>query len=521
MAQYIYTMNKVSKIVPPKREILKDISLSFFPGAKIGVLGLNGAGKSTLLKIMAGVDTEYNGEARAQAGIKIGYLAQEPQLDPAKDVRGNVEDGVREALDALARLDEIYGEYALPDADFDKLAAEQGKMEDIIQAWDAHNLNNQLEKAADALRLPAWDADVSKLSGGEKRRVALCRLLLSKPDMLLLDEPTNHLDVLNVAWITEYLQKTSATSIIVSHDSQFLNNVCTDILHLNRFKIKRYPGNLDAFVKRVPEARAYVELNSGEDYSFKLPNPPLLDGVKTKEKSLVKMRDVVFQYPNTPAPQLRGITMQLSLSSRVAVLGPNGSGKSTLMHTMAGLDSATSGSAFIGDTDMSALNDKDITALRRDRLGFIFQSFNLVPTLTAAENITLPTDIAGKDVDKQWFEEVTRRLGLAERLEHRPAELSGGQQQRVACARALVSRPEIIFGDEPTGNLDSNSSAEVLDILRTAVDKDNQTVVIVTHDAKAASYADRVVFLADGKLVNELHNPTMEAIHQVMAEIEG
>ena len=202
-------------------------------------------------------------------------------------------------------------------------------------------------------------------------------------------------------------------------------------------------------------------------------------------------------------------------------MGPSGSGKSTLMHTMAGLDSATSGSAFIGDTDMSALNDKNITALRRDRLGFIFQSFNLVPTLTAAENITLPTDIAGKDVNKQWFEEVTSRLGLAERLEHRPAELSGGQQQRVACARALVSRPEIIFGDEPTGNLDSNSSAEVLDILRTAVDKDNQTVVIVTHDAKAASYADRVVFLADGKLVNELHNPTMEAIHQVMAEIEG
>ena len=202
-------------------------------------------------------------------------------------------------------------------------------------------------------------------------------------------------------------------------------------------------------------------------------------------------------------------------------MGPSGSGKSTLMHTMAGLDSATSGSAFIGDTDMSALNDKDITALRRDRLGFIFQSFNLVPTLTAAENITLPTDIAGKGVDKQWFEEVTSRLGLAQRLEHRPAELSGGQQQRVACARALVSRPEIIFGDEPTRNLDSNSSAEVLDILRTAVDKDDQTVVIVTHDAKAASYADRVVFLADGKLVNELHNPTMEAIHQVMAEIEG
>lgn len=233
--------------------------------------------------------------------------------------------------------------------------------------------------------------------------------------------------------------------------------------------------------------------------------------------------DLFKQYgsDDTAVVALDHVSIDFGRNEFTAIMGPSGSGKSTLMHTMAGLDSATSGSAFIGDTDMSALNDKDITALRRDRLGFIFQSFNLVPTLTAAENITLPTDIAGKDVNKQWFEEVTSRLGLAERLEHRPAELSGGQQQRVACARALVSRPEIIFGDEPTGNLDSNSSAEVLDILRTAVDKDNQTVVIVTHDAKAASYADRVVFLADGKLVNELHNPTMEAIHQVMAEIEG
>lgn len=233
--------------------------------------------------------------------------------------------------------------------------------------------------------------------------------------------------------------------------------------------------------------------------------------------------DLFKQYgsDDTAVVALDHVSIEFGKNEFTAIMGPSGSGKSTLMHTMAGLDSATSGSAFIGDTDISALNDKDITALRRDRLGFIFQSFNLVPTLTAAENITLPTDIAGKDVNKQWFEEVTSRLGLAERLEHRPAELSGGQQQRVACARALVSRPEIIFGDEPTGNLDSNSSAEVLDILRTAVVKDNQTVVIVTHDAKAASYADRVVFLADGELVNELHNPTMEAIHQVMAEIEG
>ncbi|HFG8774736.1 ABC transporter ATP-binding protein [Corynebacterium striatum] len=224
---------------------------------------------------------------------------------------------------------------------------------------------------------------------------------------------------------------------------------------------------------------------------------------------------------DTAVTALDQVNVEFERNKFTAIMGPSGSGKSTLMHTMAGLDSATSGSAFIGDTDMSQLKDKQITALRRDRLGFIFQSFNLVPTLTAAENITLPINIAGKDVDQAWFEEVTTRLGLAQRLTHRPAELSGGQQQRVACARALVARPEIIFGDEPTGNLDSNSSAEVLDILRTAVDQDDQTVVIVTHDAKAASYADRVIFLADGKLVNELENPTMESIHKVMAEIES
>ena len=224
---------------------------------------------------------------------------------------------------------------------------------------------------------------------------------------------------------------------------------------------------------------------------------------------------------DTAVTALDHVNVEFERNKFTAIMGPSGSGKSTLMHTMAGLDSATSGSAFIGDTDMSQLKDKEITALRRDRLGFIFQSFNLVPTLTAAENITLPMNIAGKDVDQAWFEEVTTRLGLAQRLTHRPAELSGGQQQRVACARALVARPEIIFGDEPTGNLDSNSSAEVLDILRTAVDQDDQTVVIVTHDAKAASYADRVIFLADGKLVNELENPTMESIHKVMAEMES
>ena len=223
---------------------------------------------------------------------------------------------------------------------------------------------------------------------------------------------------------------------------------------------------------------------------------------------------------DTEVVALDGVDVEFRQGEFTAIMGPSGSGKSTLMHVMAGLDSATSGEVFVGGTELSQLNDKELTALRRDRLGFIFQSFNLVPTLTAAENIQLPTNIAGRAVDSAWFDEITERLGLSKRLSHRPAELSGGQQQRVACARALVSRPEIIFGDEPTGNLDSNSSREVLSILRTAVDDFDQTVVIVTHDARAASYADRVVFLRDGNIVNELHNPDMDAILGVMATME-
>lgn len=222
----------------------------------------------------------------------------------------------------------------------------------------------------------------------------------------------------------------------------------------------------------------------------------------------------------TQVKALNHINVEFAAEQFTAIMGPSGSGKSTLMHCMAGLDQISSGSTFIGDTDLGVLNDKEMTNLRRDRLGFIFQSFNLVPTLTAEENITLPLDVAGRKVDKAWYEEVTSRLGLSKRLKHRPAELSGGQQQRVACARALVAQPEIIFGDEPTGNLDSNSSREVLEILRTAVDKDKQTVVIVTHDPRAASYADRVVFLADGKIVEELYEPTMDKIHEIMSGIE-
>ncbi|WP_312801829.1 ABC transporter ATP-binding protein [Corynebacterium variabile] len=223
---------------------------------------------------------------------------------------------------------------------------------------------------------------------------------------------------------------------------------------------------------------------------------------------------------DTKVTALDNVSVSFAAGEFTAIMGPSGSGKSTLMHCMAGLDTPTSGSAWLGTTDLASLKDKELTKTRRDRLGFIFQSFNLVPTLTAEENITLPTDIAGRKVDRAWFDEVTGRLGLTDRLSHRPAELSGGQQQRVACARALVSRPEIIFGDEPTGNLDSNSSAEVLAILRASVDRDGQTVVIVTHDAKAAAYADRILFLADGRIVEELRQPTVESILSVMSRIE-
>ncbi len=228
----------------------------------------------------------------------------------------------------------------------------------------------------------------------------------------------------------------------------------------------------------------------------------------------------VYGYGDTAVAALKGIDVAFNQGEFTAIMGPSGSGKSTLMHCMAGLDAATGGKVYLGDTELSSLKDRDMTNLRRDRLGFIFQSFNLVPTLNAKENITLPLDIAGKKVDREWFEHITQRLGLDQRLKHNPSELSGGQQQRVACARALVARPEIIFGDEPTGNLDSNSSSQVLSILRAAVDEYDQTVVIVTHDPKAASFADRVIFLADGQIVHELQSPSTEQVYSTMARLE-
>ena len=500
MAQYIYTMNKVSKIVPPKREILKDISLSFFPGAKIGVLGLNGAGKSTLLKIMAGVDTEYNGEARAQAGIKIGYLAQEPQLDPAKDVRGNVEDGVREALDALARLDEIYGEYALPDADFDKLAAEQGKMEDIIQAWDAHNLNNQLEKAADALRLPAWDADVSKLSGGEKRRVALCRLLLSKPDMLLLDEPTNHLDAESVAWLEHFLKDYSGTIVAITHDRYFLDNVAEWILELDRGYGYPYQGNYtewleqknkrleqeqkqeEAFAKALKQELEWVRKNQKGQQAKSKSRLQRFEELNSKE---FQQRNETAEIYIPPGSRLGNKVIEVNNISKsfgdrllyenlsftvppmaiVGIIGPNGAGKSTLFNMITGKDKPDTGTVEVGESVKVAYVGQVRDELDDKKTVWEEVSDGL-DMITVGEYTTPSRAYIGRFNFKGQDQQ--KLVG----------SLSGGERNRLQLAKTLKQGANVLLLDEPSNDLD----VETLRALEDAVEVFPGTVMVVSHD---------------------------------------
>jgi len=500
MAQYIYTMNKVSKIVPPKREILKDISLSFFPGAKIGVLGLNGAGKSTLLKIMAGVDTEYNGEARAQAGIKIGYLAQEPQLDPAKDVRGNVEDGVREALDALARLDEIYGEYALPDADFDKLAAEQGKMEDIIQAWDAHNLNNQLEKAADALRLPAWDANVSTLSGGEKRRVALCRLLLSKPDMLLLDEPTNHLDAESVAWLEHFLKDYSGTIVAITHDRYFLDNVAEWILELDRGYGYPYQGNYtewleqknkrleqeqkqeEAFAKALKQELEWVRKNQKGQQAKSKSRLQRFEELNSKE---FQQRNETAEIYIPPGPRLGNKVIEVNNISKsfgdrllyenlsftvppmaiVGIIGPNGAGKTTLFNMITGKDKPDTGTVEVGESVKVAYVGQVRDELDDKKTVWEEVSDGL-DMITVGEYTTPSRAYIGRFNFKGQDQQ--KLVG----------SLSGGERNRLQLAKTLKQGANVLLLDEPSNDLD----VETLRALEDAVEVFPGTVMVVSHD---------------------------------------
>jgi len=342
MAQYVYTMNRVSKVVPPKREILKNISLSFFPGAKIGVLGLNGAGKSTLLKIMAGLDTEIDGEARPMPNINVGYLPQEPQLDPDKTVRDIVEEAVDEIKSAQARLEEVYSAYAEPDADFDALAAEQAKLEAVLQASDAHNLDNQLERAADALRLPPWDAKVGVLSGGEKRRVALCRLLLSGPDMLLLDEPTNHLDADSVGWLEQFLHQFPGTVVAITHDRYFLDNVAGWILELDRGHGIPFEGNYSGWLdqksarleteqkrlQRFEEMQSQDFQKRAETNEIYIPPGPRLGG------KVVEFNNVSKSFGDRVL--IEDLSFAIPPGAIVGVIGGNGAGKSTLFRMMMG-----------------------------------------------------------------------------------------------------------------------------------------------------------------------------------------
>lgn len=500
MAQYIYTMNRVSKIVPPKREILKDISLSFFPGAKIGVLGLNGAGKSTLLRIMAGVDKDIQGEARPQPGIKIGYLEQEPQLDPAKDVRGNVEDGVREALDAMAELEQVFAAYAEPDADFDKLAARQEKLEGIIQSWDAHNLNNTLEQAADALRLPAWDADVSKLSGGERRRVALCRLLLSRPDMLLLDEPTNHLDAESVAWLERFLKDFPGTIVAITHDRYFLDNVAEWILELDRGHGIPWQGNYSSWLEQK-EARLEQEQKQEEAHTKALKRE--LEWVRTNPKARQaksKARLAAYEELSSkefqkrsetqeiyipPGPRLGELVFEVkdiakSFGDRllyehlsftvpkgaiVGIIGPNGAGKTTLFKMLTGSEKPDQGEISVGEST---------------RIAYVGQiRDNLDNSKTVWEEVS-----GGLDIMKVGDFEMPSRAYIGRfnfkgsDQQKRVGELSGGERNRLQLAKILQQGANVILLDEPSNDLD----VETLRALEDAILTFPGCVMCVSHD---------------------------------------
>lgn len=500
MAQYIYTMNRVGKVVPPKREILKDISLSFFPGAKIGVLGLNGSGKSTLLRIMGGVDTDILGEARPQPGIKIGLLSQEPQLDPAKDVRGNVEEAVQPIKAAQARLEEVYAAYADADADFEKLAAEQAELESYLQATDGHNLDRTLDVAADALRLPAWDAAVDKLSGGERRRVALCRLLLSKPDMLLLDEPTNHLDAESVAWLERFLQDYPGTVVAVTHDRYFLDNVAGWILELDRGRGIPWEGNysswLDQKEKRLEieekQETAHIKAMKAE-LEWVRANPK---GRHAKSKARVarfeELESQEFQKRNEtqelyipPGPRLGdlvveatglrkgfgdrllidGLDFKLPKGGIVGVIGPNGAGKTTLFRMLVGQEQPDDGTLRVGDTVKLAYVDQSRDALAADKT--VWQEISDGLDVIAIGNYQINSRayvgrFNFKGPDQQKFVK----------------DLSGGERNRVHLAKLLKSGGNVLLLDEPTNDLD----VETLRALEEALLAFAGCAVIISHD---------------------------------------
>ncbi|KYK94629.1 heme ABC transporter ATP-binding protein [Aggregatibacter actinomycetemcomitans serotype e str. ANH9776] len=493
-------MHRVGKVVPPKRHILKNISLSFFPGAKIGVLGLNGAGKSTLLRIMAGIDKEIEGEARPQPGIKIGYLPQEPKLDPQHTVREAIEEAVGEVKRALTRLDEVYALYADPDANFDKLAAEQAELEAIIQAHDGHNLENQLERAADALRLPDWDAKIEHLSGGERRRVALCRLLLEKPDMLLLDEPTNHLDAESVAWLERFLHDYEGTVVAITHDRYFLDNVAGWILELDRGEGIPWEGNYSSWLeqkeKRLAQEQAqeparqksiekelewvrqnpkgrqakskarmarFEELNSGEyqkrnetNELFIPPGPRLGDKV-------IEVQHLTKSYGDRTL--IDDLSFSIPKGAIVGIIGANGAGKSTLFRMLSGKEQPDSGTITLGETVVLASVDQFRDAM--DDKKTVWEEVSNGQDILTIGNFEIPSRayvgrFNFKGVDQQ------KRVG----------ELSGGERGRLHLAKLLQAGGNVLLLDEPTNDLD----VETLRALENAILEFPGCAMVISHD---------------------------------------
>ncbi|GJI89334.1 MULTISPECIES: energy-dependent translational throttle protein EttA [Duganella] len=500
MANYVYTMNRVGKIVPPKRQILKDISLSFFPGAKIGVLGLNGSGKSTLLKIMAGLDTDIQGEAVPMPGLNIGYLPQEPQLDPEKTVRQEVESGLGEAFEAQAKLEAVYAAYADEDADFDALATEQARLEAIISTSDGGNLNLQLEMAADALRLPPWEAKIGVLSGGEKRRVALCKLLLSKPDMLLLDEPTNHLDAESVEWLEQFLLRFPGTVVGITHDRYFLDNAAEWILELDRGHGIPWKGNYSSWLdqksnrlkqeeatesarqkalqkelewsRQNPKARQakskarLARFNELSEYEYQKRNETQEIFIPVAER----LGNEVIEFKNVSKAfgdrlLIDNVSFTIPPGAIVGIIGPNGAGKSTLFKMIAGLDKPDSGEVVIGQTARISLVDQS-----RDTLGdakTVFEDVSGGADMLSVGRFDMPSraylgrfNFKGSDQQKIV------------------GNLSGGERGRLHLAKTLLKGGNVLLLDEPSNDLD----VETLRALEDALLEFAGSVLVISHD---------------------------------------
>ncbi len=500
MAQYVFTMNRVGKIVPPKRQILKDISLSFFPGAKIGVLGLNGSGKSTLLKIMAGVDTDIEGEAVPMAGLRIGYLPQEPQLDPAQTVREAVEEGLGGVLAAKKRLEEVYVEYGHPDADFDKLAEEQAQLEAIIAAGEGDNTDLQMEVAADALRLPPWEALIGPLSGGEKRRVALCRLLLSKPDMLLLDEPTNHLDAESVDWLEQFLHRFPGTVVAVTHDRYFLDNAAEWILELDRGQGIPFKGNYSSWLEQK-EARLEQEARSEashlktmkQELEWVRQNPK---GRQAKSKARMarfeelasieyqkrnetneifipvadRLGNEVIEFKNVRKAHgerllIENLSFKLPPGAIVGVIGPNGAGKSTLFRMIAGKDKPDAGEIVIGPTVKLVYEDQSREALPDDKT--VWEAISDGLDILNVGKFQVPS--------RAYCGRFNFKGGDQQKI---VGKLSGGERGRLHLAKTLISGGNVLLLDEPSNDLD----VETLRALEDALLEFAGCIMVSSHD---------------------------------------